>query len=108
MAMNPARGIFVGIHILLTVRIPPLSSSTSLRYFNSKAASDVSASYDSLMDIFGSVGHFLKRVQIYATIPLTPPMMDVIAEIMAELLSVLALATTQIKQGRLSKSFVAH
>jgi len=106
--MYPARAIFVGIHVLLSVRIPLLYLSTSLRCFNYKTASGVNASYDSLVNIFECVGNFLNRVQIYAKIPLTPAMMGVIVEIMAELLSVLALTTTQIKQGRLSKSFVAH
>jgi len=35
--------------------------------------------------------------------PLTDGMMDILVRIMAEVLSVLALATKQIKQGRLSK-----
>ena len=106
--MPPARAIFVGIHVLLSVRILLLHSSTSLQCFNYKNASGVSASYDSLVDIFERVGNFLNRVHIYAKIPLTRLMMGVIVEIMAELLSVLALTTKQIKQGRLSKSFVAH
>ena len=36
-------------------------------------------------------------------IPPTPIMMDVIVKIMVELLSVLALATKQIKEGRFSR-----
>jgi hypothetical protein len=46
---------------------------------------------------------FLKRLEIYTTIPPTPLMTDIIVKIMAELLSVLALATKQINQGRFSK-----
>ena len=106
--MNPARAIFVGIHVLLSVGIPLLYSSISLQCFNYKTARGVSTSYDSLVDIFESVGNFLNRVQIYANTPFTPPMMGIMVEIMAELLAVLALATAQIKQGRLSKSSVAH
>jgi hypothetical protein len=60
------------------------------------------------VDIFESVGHFLQRIQIYAEIPFTPLIMNVIVKIMVEVLSVLALSTKQIKQGRLSKSFVSH
>ena len=43
------------------------------------------------------------RLDVYTKIPPTPMMMDLIVKIMAELLSVLALATKQIKQGRFSK-----
>jgi hypothetical protein len=37
---------------------------------------------------------------------MTPSMTDIIAKIMVELLSVFALATKQIKQGRFSESIV--
>ena len=49
------------------------------------------------------MGNFLKRVEVYTTVPPSPMMMDLITKIMVELLSVLALATKQIKQGRFSK-----
>jgi hypothetical protein len=49
------------------------------------------------------LGNFLKRLEVYTTIPPTPMMMDLIIKIMAELFSVLALATKQITQGRFSK-----
>jgi hypothetical protein len=49
------------------------------------------------------LGNFLKRLEIYTAIPPTPIMTDIIVKIMIELLSVLALATKQIKQGRFSK-----
>jgi hypothetical protein len=49
------------------------------------------------------LGSFLKRLEIYTTIPPTPMMTSVIVKIMAELLSVLAVATKQIRQGRFSK-----
>ena len=42
------------------------------------------------------------------TIPPTTIMTGVIVKIMVEVLSVLALATTQIKQGRLSKCAITH
>jgi hypothetical protein len=55
------------------------------------------------MDLFENLGNFLKRLEIYTAIPPTPMMTNIIVKIMVELLSVLALATKQIKQGRLSK-----
>jgi hypothetical protein len=68
-----------------------------------QAASGVSSSYDALVDLFECVGNFLKRLRIYTDLPMTPLMMEMSVKIMVELLSVLALATKQIKQGRFSK-----
>jgi hypothetical protein len=49
------------------------------------------------------LGSFLKRLEIYTTIPPNTIMTEVIVKIMLELLSVLALASKQMKQGRFSK-----
>ncbi len=49
------------------------------------------------------MGKFLKRLEIYTTIPPTQIMTEVIVKIIVELLSVLALASKQVKQGRFSK-----
>ena len=68
-----------------------------------QAASGVTSSYDTLLALFESLGNFLKRLEVYTTIPPTPAMMDLVIKIMAELLSVLALTTKEIKQGRFSK-----
>ena len=68
-----------------------------------QAAVGVSSSYDSLVDLFECLGNFLKRLEIYTTIPFTPLMTDIIVKIMVELLAVLALATKQVQQGRLSE-----
>ena len=68
-----------------------------------QAASGVSSSYDALLELFECLGNFLKRLEIYANIPPTPIMTDTLVKIMVELLSVLALATKQIRQGRFSK-----
>jgi soluble cytochrome b562 len=81
----PAKALFVGIDVLLS------------------AASGVTSSYDALLDLFECLGNFLKRLEVYTTIPHTPPMMDLIVKIMVQLLSVLALASKQVKQGRLKK-----
>ena len=67
-----------------------------------QAASGVSSSYDALLDLFECIGNFLQRLAIYTKIPPTPEMTDIIVKIMVELLSVLALATKQIKEGRFS------
>ena len=60
------------------------------------------------MDLFEHLGSFLKRLDIYTNIPLTPIMTDNIVRIMIALLSVLALATKQITQGRFSKCAASY
>ena len=64
--------------------------------------------YDALVDIFECIESFLGRFRIYAEIPLTPAMTEIITKIMIELLSVLALATKQINQGRFSMFVLDH
>ncbi|KAF8265893.1 hypothetical protein EI94DRAFT_1702178 [Lactarius quietus] len=81
----PTKAIFAGVDFLIT------------------AASGVSSSYDALVDLFACLGNFLKRIRIYSDLPLTPSMAEMSAKIMVELLSVLALATKQIKEGRFKK-----
>ncbi len=71
--------------------------------WSNQAASGVSSSYDSLVDLFECLGNFLKRLEIYTEIPFTPLMTDIIVKILVELLSVLGQATKQVQQGRLSK-----
>ncbi|SRR6266851_1071881 len=72
-----------------------------------QAAKDLSASYDTLVDLFESIEHFLSRLDIYTKIPLKKALKDVVIKIMVALLSTLAVATKQIKQGR-SSEFVLH
>ena len=65
---------------------------------------DVSASYDALIDLFTSFENFLSRLGIYIGVPLAPALTNILVKIIVELLSTLALATKQVKQGRLSAS----
>src|SRR5579863_1126771 len=75
---------------------------------NIQAASGVSSSYDAFLELFECLGNFLKRLEIYANIPPTPIMTNILVQIMVELLSVLALATKQIRQGRFSKHIMTY
>ena len=63
----------------------------------------MSKSYDSLVDIFECIENFLKRLKIYTENPPieAPALTEMVTKIMAELINVLALATKQMKQGRL-------
>jgi hypothetical protein len=57
-------------------------------------------------NLFGSIQAFLKRLNIYRRIPLKPAMCEIIVRILVELLSTFALATKEIRQGRLRESFL--
>ena len=64
-------------------------------------------SYDVLVDLLEAIEHFLKRLDIYSEIPPTPAMDELVVKIMAELVSTLASATKELKQGRSSESVFA-
>ena len=89
--------------VLIAARIRSHSPTASPHYiWVLQAASGVSSSYDALVDLFECLANFLKRIRIYSDL-LTPSMTEISVKIMVELLSVLALATKQVKQGRFSK-----
>ena len=46
---------------------------------------------------------FFRRLETYTEFPSTTEMMDIITQIMVEVLSILGLATKEVKQGRMSK-----
>jgi hypothetical protein len=73
-----------------------------------QVASEVSADYDTLLDLFECLGSFIKRLDVYINIPPTQMMTDIIVKIMVELLSVLALAKKQIKRGRFSTCSIQY
>ena len=52
-----------------------------------------------LIDIFIRIENFFKRLESYIEVTPTAPMADVIVKIMAEVLSIIATATKEIKQG---------
>ena len=64
---------------------------------------DVRASQEILIDIFERMENFFQRLEIYTNVSPTPEMMDMIVKIMVEVLSVLAIATKEMKQGRISE-----
>jgi len=65
----------------------------------------VKASYDALVEIFECVDSFVRRLMIYTKIEKPDPALaEVLIKIMAELMSILALATKQMNQGLFSRS----
>ncbi|KAI0295152.1 hypothetical protein B0F90DRAFT_1206094 [Multifurca ochricompacta] len=85
LVFSPAKVIFAGVGVLLL------------------AAKDVAASRDALVDLFERIENFFKRLEMYIEVPPTTAMTDIIVKIMVEVLSILAIATKEIKQGRTKK-----
>ena len=73
-----------------------------------QAARSVTSSWDPLVELLESIEHFLNRLEMYTRIPRTPAMDEMVVKIMVELLSTLALATRELKQGRSSEPILAH
>ena len=102
---SPGKVIFVGIGVLLSVRIllDNIHGSSEHALWISQAAKDVQRSHETLMDIFGRIESFFRRLVIYTQVPPTSEMMDAIIQIMVEVLTILGIATKDMKQGRMSK-----
>ena len=103
---SPANVIFAGIGVLLSVCIRFDSFVWVVLTSTPQTAKDARASQDGLIDIFERVEMFFRRLEIYTEIPSTTEMMDIITQIMVEVLSILGLATKEVKQGRMSKYFL--
>ncbi|KAH8979516.1 hypothetical protein EDB83DRAFT_2327091 [Lactarius deliciosus] len=82
MAFPPAAVIFTGIGVLLA------------------AAKDVKSSHDALVELFERIESFFKRLGVYTRTSLTAKMADVFVKILAEILSVLSIATKEVKRKR--------
>jgi len=101
----PATAIYAGLAILLSVcAIPLLLCGHPCDIQVNQAARGEIDCYDALVDLLESIENFLSRLDIYTQIPPTPAMDDIVVNILVELLSTLALATKELKQGRSSES----
>ncbi|KAI9450825.1 hypothetical protein BJY52DRAFT_1419406 [Lactarius psammicola] len=81
----PSNAIFAGIGVLL------------------QAVKDVRASRDALVDLFGRLEYFFKRLEKYVEVRPTTAMTDIIVKIMVEVLSILGIVTKEVRQGRTKK-----
>jgi len=105
-ALPSAKAVFAGIGVLLAV-----CSSVYLFVdpFNAdilQAAKDVWASHDLLVDLFERIQFFLKRLGVYTRFSPTKDMVEVLAKIMAEIISILSIAMKEMQQSRTSKLFL--
>ncbi|KAI9434168.1 hypothetical protein H4582DRAFT_2101069 [Lactarius indigo] len=82
LVFSPAKVIFAGAGVLLL------------------AAKDVVASQDMLIDIFGRIESFFRRLVEYSEVPTTEAMKETIVKIMVEVLGIFGIVTKEMKQGR--------
>ena len=64
---------------------------------------DDHASQETLIDIFERMENFFLRLELYTNVSPTPEMMDMIVKILVEVLSILAIATKEVKESRTSE-----
>jgi hypothetical protein len=95
-------------------RRPPFSvypHSLYLRTDNlmstSQAVRDVRASHSTIIEIFERIESFFLRLKTYIEVQPTAEMKDIIIKIIVEVLSILAIATKEIDQHRMS-GFLLH
>jgi hypothetical protein len=80
----------------LYIPFPPWICCRDVKVF--QAAKDVNTSRETLADLFARTEYFFGRLEIYIEVPPTAAMKRVIIKIMAEVLSILAIATKEIKR----------
>jgi hypothetical protein len=81
------------------LRRPPPSDTGILQ-----AAKDVRASHSAIIDLFERIESFFKRLEVYTEISLTTKMAEVLVKIVIELLSILSIATKEVRRRRASES----
>jgi hypothetical protein len=64
-------------------------------------------SQDALVDLFGRIENFFKRLDSYTAVRPTDAMTDMIVNIMIEVLNIFAIATKEMRQGRASTLLLA-
>ena len=69
----------------------------------SQAAKAVSDGQDALTTVFERIENFFRRLETYVEVPPSVGMTDIIVKIMVEVLSILSIATKEIRQSRASE-----
>jgi hypothetical protein len=66
----------------------------------------VKASHDALVELFERIESFFNRLGVYTQISLTPEMAGVFVKIVAEVLSILSIATKEMTRKRASELYL--
>ena len=61
-------------------------------------------SHDALVELFENIESFFKRLGVYTQVSLTTEMTEVFVKIVSEVLSILSVATAEVKRKRASES----
>jgi hypothetical protein len=69
----------------------------------SQAVKDVAASHEALIHLFDHIHLFLQRLNRYTGMPLTGDMTELLGKVMSQVLSILALSTKKMMDGRMSE-----
>jgi hypothetical protein len=73
-----------------------------------KAIKDVHTSKDVLIELFGCMVYYFKRLEAYIKVRPTVAMRDIIIKIMTEVISILGIVTKEIWQGQTSMLFPVY
>ena len=76
-----------------------------MSHFNTciyQAAKNLRKNHETLVYTFERMEMFFRRLEIYTELQPTAEIMDIIIEIVIEVISILGIATKEIKQGRIS------
>ena len=98
--------IFIGFSVLLSVCTLNTFVKIHRNTNDSQTAKDVRADQETLSEIFERIEAFFGRLDRYTEVAPDQGMVDTITAIMVEVLNILAIATKEIKQGRISKFFL--
>ena len=71
--------------------------------YTSQAVKEVRGSQDTLVDVFERIESFFRRLEIYTKVRPTTEMVDTIVQFLVEVLSILGIATKEMKEGVMSK-----
>ena len=99
--------LFTGIGILLGVS-PFQDFLMCISNRSAQVVKDVISGYETLISFFERTQCFLQRLNQYVATSLTSEMTELLAKILAQVLSVLALSTKEIKERRISMFIVLY
>ena len=94
-----AIGILLEVSISLSFFVRAIMTSISFQLVK-----NVSPSLGALAELFCQIENFLRRLDTYTKVTPTAEMEEVIVKIIAEVLSILAIATWMLERGEISES----
>jgi hypothetical protein len=102
--LSPAKAIFVGTGVLLSVRIFLFFIYRRIQVSQAaQAAQSIGTTQDTLLDVFNQMELFFRRLEAYPEITNAKSMKDINEKILLAVLSILTIVTEEIKQGRASE-----